>query len=348
MMPEEWPIAALPAEQGALARRAGRGRLETVRRDFFLDGAERLTEQERALMGAMLACLVAEIADEIRASLPDSWGPANDPGNDQLVARLKSAGLLDIEPLIALLLRHAEEESALSAARSRPGRREARLLNSLVSHDNGPVAAAAMSLVLARGKRRDPLGQCLLTSDDLDPATFESLAQRIAAALRAAFAGFHGHAAADEALSGAVQGLLRRQNPEASTEALINELVALLDGAGRLDDGLLIAAAAEGEIALLAHGLARRAGIAPQVAADTLMSGRSTEIMALLRMGGASRELAANLIAGSTALVSLADSAQAIEQFDQMPAAEVELARAWMRSAEDYRDALARLERDDG
>lgn len=348
MMPEEWPIAALPAERGAMPRRPGRGRLETVRRDFFLDENERLTEQERALMGAMLACLVSEIADELRASLPDGWGTANDPGNDRLLDRLRATGLLDIEPLIALLLRRAEEESALAAARGRPHRREARLLNSLVSHDNGPVAAAAMSLVLARGKRRDSLGQCLLTSDDLDPATLVELGQRIAAALRSGLAELHGAAAADEALGDALGKLARRHNPDAAAEALMRELVAMLDGAGRLDDGFLIAAAGEGEIGLLAHGIARRAGIEPAIAADTLMSGRSDLVMALLRMGGASRELAAHLIAGSDDLIPLADSAGAIEQFDQMPAAAVEMARAWMRSADGYREALAQLERDSG
>ena len=54
MMPEEWPIAAPAADGNAPARLAGRGRLSTVRRDFFLDPAKRLTEQERALMTAML------------------------------------------------------------------------------------------------------------------------------------------------------------------------------------------------------------------------------------------------------------------------------------------------------
>lgn len=348
MMPEEWPIAATPAERGANTRRPGRGRLTTVLRDFFLDEGARLTEQERALMNAMLTCLVAEVADEVRASLPDGWGAANDSDNLGLVARLKAARLLAIQPLIALLLRRAEEESALAAARTRPHRREARLLNSLVAHDNGPVAAAAMSLVLARGKRRDQLGQCLLTSDDLDADTLGTLSQRVAAALRPAYAELHGAAAADEKLGEAVDLFLRRHNAEASADVLIGEVVALLDSAGRLDDGFLIAAAGEGEIALLAHGLARRAAVDPAIATDTLMSGDGSEVMALLRMGGASRELAANLIAGSGGLIGLEDSGGAIEHFDQMPAASVDTARAWMRSDTEYRAALGRLEHDHG
>lgn len=348
MMPEEWPIAAPTADRGAPVRRLGRARLSTVRRDFFLDGAERLTEQERALMGTMLACLVSAIADELRAGLPETFEPASHGANERLLERLRAAGLLDIAPLLALLLRTAEQESAMAAARNRPQRREARLLNSLVSHDNGPVAAAAMALVLARGKRRDPLGQCLISSDDLDAATLELLAQRVAAALRSEVGGQNGTGASDDALSAAADRYLERHDPESSIDALTGELIALLDGAGRLDDAFLVAAAEEGEVALLGFGLARRAGVAPGLAADSLLSGRSDLVMALLRMGGASRELAANLIAGSGGFIAFADSGQAIGEFDQMPAASVEHIRSWMRTGDAYRDAIESLERTRG
>ena len=64
MMAEEWPIGAAPGDAApAPARGAGRDRLHTVRADFFLNPAERLTEQERALMTAMLHCLIGDIAD---------------------------------------------------------------------------------------------------------------------------------------------------------------------------------------------------------------------------------------------------------------------------------------------
>ena len=104
MMPEEWPIAAPAADRNAPARTMGRDRMSTVRTDFFLNPAERLSEQERALMTAMLHCLVGDIADEIRAALPAGWVAANDEHSAMLVEALNRARLLDHPRLMALLL----------------------------------------------------------------------------------------------------------------------------------------------------------------------------------------------------------------------------------------------------
>ena len=123
MMPEEWPIAAPAADGNAPARFAGRGRLATVRRDFFLDPSKRLTEQERALMTAMLHCLVGDVAAAVRAALPKGRVAANDEGDAALIAALTASGLLDEPGLMALLLRRADEERIATAARARSGRR---------------------------------------------------------------------------------------------------------------------------------------------------------------------------------------------------------------------------------
>ena len=346
-MPEEWPIAAGEAEANARARVAGRGRLATVRLDFFLNPAERLTEQERALMTAMLHCLVGDIAAELRASLPAGWAGANDD-DAEIVEALNGAGLLDQPDLMALLLRRADEERIGTAARARTGRREARVLQGLVSHESGPVSAAAMALILAKGRRRDRFGQCLVGFDDLSPDTADRLVQAIASALRPDVAAAHGRAAADSEISGAAARLMQGHDTARSVEALIANVVALLDASGGLTDDLLLACAQEGEVGFLAEVIARRDGIPGSVAFDELLSANARRLMAVLRIGGFSRDLVAGLLASLGDLLGIADPGAAIGVFDQMSPDEVQAAAIWLSASPYYRAALDALGTADG
>lgn len=342
MTPEEWPIAAASAERNAPARAAGRGRLSTVRLDFFLDPVERLTEQERALMTAMLHCLVGDIAAEIRAAVPRGWFGANDD-NGAIVESLTRAGLLNEPELMALVLRRADEERIGTACRARSGRRDARAIQALVSSDNGAVSAAAMALILARGRRRDRFGQCLVAFDDLSVRSAERLANAIAAASRGEVAAAKGAAAADAELSGASAELFSRHDPSRGVDALTRALATTLDEAGALTDEFLLACAQEGEVGFLAEAFARRAAVSGPVAFDELLSGDARRAMALLRIGGASRELSAGLLASIGDLLGLNDPGAAIGVFDRMTAEEIHDGAAWLRAAPPYRSALERL-----
>jgi hypothetical protein len=343
MMPEEWPIAAHAADGTEPARAAGRSRLATVRRDFFLDPAKRLTEQERALMTAMLQCLVGDVADAIRAALPGGRIAANDEGDAALVETLTASGLLDEPVLMGLLLRRADEERIATGARVRSGRREARVLQGLVSHDYGAVAAAAMALILARGRRRDRFGQCLIAFDDLPPATAEALVHAVAAGLRGELAATRGASAADRELTEASNRVLEGHDQDRGIEALTSALVQLLDEGGSLTDDLVLAAANEGEVSFVAEVLARRAGIESESAMAELLSGDAPDVMAVLRMAGMSRALAAGLLAGIGDLLGIDDAGSAIAIFDSMTEAEVQAARSWLGTAAGYRAALERL-----
>jgi hypothetical protein len=343
MMPEEWPIAASAADGNAPPRLAGRGRLSTVRRDFFLDPAKRLTEQERALMTAMLNCLVGDIADGIRAALPSGKVAANDEGDAAVVEALKASGLLDERGLMALLLRRADEERIATAARARSGRREARVLQGLVSHDYGAIAAAAMALILGRGRRRDRFGQCLIAYDDLPAASAEALVHAVAAALRQELSASRGAPAADLELAQASDKLLEDHDEERGIDSLTGALVHFLDEAGNLTDDLILAAAHEGEVAFVAEVLARRAGLPTDSAMDELLSGEAPHVMALLRMAGVSRELSAGLLAGIGDLLGISDVGAAIGIFDGMSDEEARAARSWLLTDPVYRAALERL-----
>lgn len=345
MMAEEWPIGSAPADDShAPARSAGRDRLATVRADFFLSVGERLTEQERALMTAMLHCLVGDIADELRAALPSGVAAANDDRNLALVETLSAARLLDRALLMRMLLRRADEERISTAAKARSGRRDARVLQGLVSHDSGAISAAAMSLILARGRRRDRFGQCLLHFDDLPPDEATALAQIIAAALREGLVGLQRSADRDALLAAAVDELLARYDRANGIEELTAVLVDLLEDEGQLSDELVVSAAMEGEITFVAQALARRSGLAGEVATDELLSGSERRVMTLLRVAGVRRELAARLLAGIGDLLGMADPGRAITTFDGMTDEEVESARHWLAADIAYRSAVARLE----
>ena len=343
MTPEEWPSAAEAAERSAPARRSGRGRLSTVRTDFFLNAAERLTEQERALMTAMLHCLIGDVADELRAALPAGWAAANDEANAALINDLLAAELLDEPDLMLLLLRRADEERIAGGARARSGRRDARALQGLVSHEDGSVSAAAMALILARGRRRDRFGQCLITIDDLAGEAAERLIHAVAAGLRRELPSGSNAGETHLILADASREAIGRLDPRRGMDALTGALVALLADQDALGDDLLLAAANEGEVAFLAQAFARQAGIAEDTALDELLSADLRRIMALLRAAGASRELAAGLLAAIGDLLGIADPGEAIGLFDRMTGEQVNAERAWLSTAPDYRTALETL-----
>lgn len=343
MLPDEWPEATDAADQNAPVRAAGRDRLGTVRADFFLHPIERLTEQERALMTAMLHGLVGDIADEVRAALPKSMAAANDEQNIALVATLSSARLLDRPALVRLLLRRADEERIASAANARSGRREARALQGLVSHEDGAIAAAAMALILARGRRRDRFGQSLLHFDDLSSDEARMLVHLVCAALRTDAASVLGAAEADRRLAAAAEHVLASHDPGDGIDSLTATLVRLLGEEDALNDELVVAAAMEGEMTFVAHALSARSGVRADVALDELLSGSERRSMAMLRTAGVSRTVAASILAGVGDLIGIPDPGRAIDAFDRLSEAEVEDARSWLTADPAYRRAVQAL-----
>ena len=342
MVPEEWPIAATAADRSVEpARSAGRDRLSTVRRDFFLDPAQRLTEQERALMTAMLHGLVTEIADEIWAAL--DLAAANDDSGPALIRALGSARLLDLPPLVALLLRRAEQEQIASAFRSRGGRRDGRHLQAQVSDEDATVSAAAMALILARGRRQDRFGQARLHFDDVPGAVVGQLVNAVAAAI-AVEAGVP----LDQRVVEAARLLIDRHDEKRSLDWLSCELVHALHLVGRLTDDWLHAAAGEGDSALLGHALAERAGVPWDHAVDALLSGDGQRLITLLRVAGVSRDCAAGLLASLSDGLGIRDPAGELARYDQLGPEQVARARAWMKLPDPYRDALEALGKADG
>ena len=126
-------------------------------------------------------------------------------------------------------------------------------------------------------------------------------------------------------------------------EELTAVLVDLLEDEGRLDDELIVSAAMEGEVIFVAQALARRSGLAGEVATDELLSQSGRRIMMLFRIADVRRELAARLLAGIGDLLGVTDPGSAISTFDALTSDEVEDARSWLSADAGYRAAVARL-----
>ena len=335
MMPEEWPLAAPPADPPVeSARTRGSRRLASVRRDFFLDPAHRLTEQERAMMTVMLHDLVDTVGGEVMAALPANGGRSADA--EGVAIRLSASGLLDREDLISLLLRRADEHRISSAFAGRGGPRKLPLLPRLVGDADAGVAAAAMVLVVARGRRRDAFGQPRIELNDLGAGEARSLALAVAAALAEMGAGDRG------ALADAAAAVATGHAPGESLEAAVTGLVEALQAAGRNDDAAAEAAAEDGEVSLLAGLLARCAAISPDTAWGYLVGGQEGGLALLGRMAGLGRPAAARIIA-EYATLSGASVEEEIGRFDSLNGNEVQAALDWWRLPPDFRSACSSL-----
>jgi hypothetical protein len=342
MVPEEWPISLPAAHEPAQgARVAGGDRLSIVTADFFLDPAKRLTEQERALIGSLLDDLIGWIADQIRSIFPQPYLPANDADGHAIRHALCNAGLLQRRDLMAIVLRNADEERIATAVRVRfPS--SPKLLQRLISSPDADVAAAAMELILARGRRRDRFGQPRLDFDDLPERVAVGLVHAVAAALRDRAVAGPGQEA-DRELSGAAGTLLDRHDPKNAIDSLTGRFVEPLAKAGLLDEAVLEAAMREGDIRLVAHGLAFKAAIDSGSAWELLTSSREGGAPLLMRMAGVSRTFAAQLIAAIGDQLGLGDPAQGIRAFDSFEADRVAATAAWMQLDPAYRTASDRL-----
>ena len=303
--------------------------------DFFLDEGSRLTDEERALIAAMLRGLVGEIVDELIAGLPALLTAQGERGREGLYRRLRSSGLMERQGLLALLLRRADEQQLSTRAdRNFP------TVSLLISDDSAPVAEAAMALALARGRRRDRFGRMTVEFDDVPAEDAVALVHAVAAALRHALPDD-----TDEALGPAAQALIARHDEGRRLEAAVAALARVLDTQNRADDDLVRRLGEDGDSSLLVGLLARRAGI-DQLDAWNFFTGG--DAMLLARLAGCDRTSAAQMLAAFEPMSGAHSAERIIDLYDRLDDATVERCRHWMRLDPHYRTAREALERANG
>jgi hypothetical protein len=338
-MPAEWSTAALPLggrpSRASAARPAGGGRkLAAIVEDFFLAPHDRLTEQERSLMSAMLHGLIERIAVELRARLSPGAAIACPANPAELIVDLTRAGLIQDEALVGLLLRRADIQRLASAGHG--GRST---LQRWTADQDAAVAAAAMTLVAERGRGRDRFGGVALDLSDLPGPLAYGLVVAVAAAL-----GLRCEEPRDGELAEAIGGLLATRAENPSLEQLEAALVEALGGEGRQTPGLLVALAEEGEAPILAAILAAEACIPFEEAWSALL-GAADRVALLLRLAGVARAEAAALLAAAGPALGIGDLVRAIEAYDALSPDTVEAARAELALPAAYRNARGIISR---
>ncbi|MEQ7872570.1 DUF2336 domain-containing protein [Sphingomonas sp. ASV193] len=339
MSPVEWPIAALAADHsGPATRSRGRDRLSAVRTDFFLDDDVRLTEQERALMGGMLAGLLDQLVDELMVGLPDALAERIEVARPGLLRRLWERRVLDRPELVALLLRRSDEQRLSSAGAGGP-------VAAMVGDADEAIAESAMALTVARGRRKDRFGRLLLEYDDLPGEEAQLLVQMIAAALRLGLG--NDGADQDPALADAALDLIARHDEDNRLDARVAALARLLHERGRATDELAARLAEAGEVALLSAMLSVRAGVGPVTGWLMLVEQGAHCTMLLARLAGIDRPTAARIVVALGEPLGMRDPAAAIGEYDRLSDEDVEQERRWMQLPRKYRDALKALDADE-
>ena len=335
MMPVEWPIAASPADRPvAPARAVGRDRLSAVRADFFFDDRARLTEQERALMGAMLASLIDQLVDELATALPAALADQVEAARSGLLRRLWDSGALDRAGIVGLLLRRTDEQRLSSP-------QPAGQVESLVGDADEDIAEAAMALTVARGGRRDRFGRLGVEFDDLLADEAVALVNLVAAAIRDSM-GAAGPAQ-DSAIVAAASTVLVRHDEGNRLDARVAALAfALVDG-GRADDAFAAGLAEAAEVALLSAVLSVRAGIEPATGWLMMVEQGAYCAMLLARLAGLERQAAARIVVAIGGMLGIADPAEAIGEYDGIDTEELEAQCRWLRLPKSYRDSIGLL-----
>lgn len=338
MMPMDWPNAAAAADHPVANSRTSAGglRLSAICADFFMDDTDRLTDEERALMGAMLRGLVEELVDELLTRLPGLLAAQGEAERDQVYGRLRQSGLINRASVVALLLRRADEQQL----GGRSGREGDSFLSTFAGDSDGNIADAAMMLTIARGRRRDRFGRLGIEFDDLAAEDAVAVAQSIAACLGMALGDDH-----DQALADAARKLIAEHDEGRRLEAAVVAVARALDVAGRLDDDIVERMAGVKDAALLSAALSRRAGIDPDDGWTMFTGG---EPMLLARMAGCRRATAATIIASFDPALGLGPPERGIDHFDRLDEAATDEARRWLRLDPAFRAARGTLEKRHG
>lgn len=351
-MISEWPIRpdapkpapdAAPSEPCAFLRPAtSTTRLIGATTDLFLPQAHRLSDRVRAFVTTMLNDLAGGVERDIRLAIAPHFAD-----KEELVASLSSAsaeialpllldaGTLAHPPLVAILLRRAEE--FVLSDRLSPGEQK----NPLTQDSDQAVAAAATALLVANARRVDRFGAPALLLDDLPAELAHWLVWHVAAALRHYLRAHHAvdDSHADAVLVPAARNVLAAHDEGRGLHATAFRLAARLAANDRIDGPLLNTLLTGGNVPAFVAALASLTALPHEDVWHIVADPSDGRLAVLLRAAGTDRDAAAAIL-----LLLTRDATAEIDVFDSCGQAAAAAALASLALEPQYRAAITEID----
>lgn len=322
-MPLDRPID-VQALLGLAAGRSGaaRAQLANAVTDLFLPAAQRLTDQQRALMTDVLGRLLGTVEMEVRRHLAEalSRSPASQP---DLEARLASDSIEVARPILErsrvvrnpalmdIVIQCAEEHRMAIALRETvsPPLTEALaerglkgseddVLESLIRTEDPVLSRRAMELLVAESKRNGQFQQPLLTQNDLPADLAHEVYWWVAAALRRHILKNFviDQAVLDPMLERAAKRAMVEYDDTQSVQSRALQLARRLNDLGELTDGFLLRTLRQGRLSLFTAAFAARAKIAFNTVWRIVTDPASESFIVLAKAVDVSRDATASLV----------------------------------------------------
>jgi uncharacterized protein (DUF2336 family) len=322
-LPLDRPID-VQALLGLAAGRSGaaRAQLANAVTDLFLPAAQRLTDQQRALMTDVLGRLLGTVEMEVRRHLVEalSRSPASQPdlearlASDSIeVARpilerssvVRNPALMDIviqcaeEHRMAIALRETVSPPLTEALAERGFKgSEDDVLEGLIRTEDPVLSRRAMELLVAESKRNGQFQQPLLTQNDLPADLAHEVYWWVAAALRRHILKTFviDQAVLDPMLERAVKRAVVEYDDTQSVQSRALQLARRLNELGELTDGFLLRTLRQGRLSLFTAAFAARAKIAFNTVWRIVTDPASESFIVLAKAVDVSRDATASLV----------------------------------------------------
>lgn len=277
-------LLALAATRSTSAR----NELASSMVDFFIDPADRLTDQQRALMNEVLSKLVVNVEMDVRRNLADALVTSGTDlpdlirvlANDEIeVARplLEKSDLLHDLDLIEIVKLRTEEHRmaiALRAHVSQPvadalvERSGPDVIETLIRNEDALLSRRAMEFLVAESRRFDQFQEPLLSRADMPADLAHRMYWWVSAALRRRILAEYtiDEQLLDRSMERAARMAVAEHADGQSAQARALKLTRRMAEQGELTDAFLVAALRQQRINVYVAGLAERAEISYRMA----------------------------------------------------------------------------------